>query len=263
MTRLRLSANLGFLWAELPLLERIKQAAGAGFKAIELHWPYDTAATDVREVCQAHGLTLLSINTPQGDTAQGDAGLAAQVGREKAFQAAFMETLAWAQASGASMIHVLPGMANKSDPVAARQTFIHNLQWAADQAAPAGMTLLLEALNPRDKPGYFYHSVLAADGIRQACARENIKLMFDVYHVGVTEGDILTKLRQLMPMMGHIQIAAVPSRAEPDEGEVRYEAIFQALRALDYQGFVGLEYKPRGDVSAGLAWVERMGLSLG
>jgi hydroxypyruvate isomerase len=147
--------------------------------------------------------------------------------------------------------------------VAARQTFIHNLQWAADQAAPAGMTLLLEALNPRDKPGYFYHSVLAADGIRQACARENIKLMFDVYHVGVTEGDILTKLRQLMPMMGHIQIAAVPSRAEPDEGEVRYEAIFQALRALDYQGFVGLEYKPRGDVSAGLAWVERMGLSLG
>lgn len=260
---IQLSANLGFLWAELPLVQRIEKAAAAGFKAVELHWPYDTPAADVRLACQNHGLTLLSVNTPQGDVAAGDAGLAAQVGREAAFKAAFEMSLSWACEAGASKIHVLPGMANPHDSQAARQTFVSNLQWAADLAAREDVTILLEALNHRDKPGYFYHTQAESNSIRAETSRENVKLMFDVYHVGVTEGDVLVKLEHYLPVIGHIQIAAVPSRREPDEGEIRYEAVFKRLGELGFSGWIGCEYKPRDSVEAGLAWVQTMGLHLG
>lgn len=260
---IRLSANLGFLWADLPLVQRIECAATAGFKAIELHWPYETPAADVRAACVANDLTLLSVNTPQGDVAAGDAGLAAQIGREAEFKSAFELSLRWACDAGASKIHVLPGMANAASGEAARQTFVNNLQWAADLAARDGVTILLEALNHRDKPGYFYHTQAQSNAIREQAARENIKLMFDVYHVGVTEGDVLVKLEHYLPVIGHIQIAAVPSRREPDEGEIRYEAVFKRLDELGFDGWIGCEYKPRDDVQTGLAWVAAMGLKLG
>jgi 2-dehydrotetronate isomerase len=259
---IRLSANLGFLWIDKPLLERIELAARAGFRAVEMHWPYDTPALAVRRACEKYGLTLLSINTPQGDTSKGDAGLAAQLGRQAQFKDIFEQTLSWALESGASMIHVLPGMLDTHNLEAARDLFVKNLQWAADLAAEHGRVLLLEALNPRDKPGYFYHRVGEAQAIRLASGRDNVKLMFDVYHVGVTEGDILTKLSALLPYIGHIQIAGVPSRAEPDDGEVRYEAIFSHLNALGYTGWIGCEYKPRRDPESGLAWVSAMGYTL-
>jgi len=258
----RFSANLGFLWADKPLLERIELAARAGFRAVELHWPYETEARAVRDACEKHGLALLSINTPQGDTSKEDAGLGAQLGRQAEFKAVFEQTLFWAHESGASMIHVLPGMKDTHDPQAAQDLFIENLQWAADLAAVESRVLLLEALNPRDKPGYFYHRVGQAEAIRAASGRDNVKLMFDVYHVGVTEGDILTKLHELLPQIGHIQIASVPSRAEPDEGEVRYEVVFALLQAQGYGGWIGCEYKPRRDPESGLTWVRAMGYSL-
>lgn len=258
--RNRLSANLGFLWAQLPLTERIERAAAAGFMAVELHWPYDTPAKDVRAACERHGVKLLSTNTPQGNLAQGDAGLAAQVGREAEFKAAFEMTLQWALDSGAGLIHVLPGMATPDNPQAATETFIENLRWAADLASQAKLTLLLEALNHRDKPGYFYHTQAQSNAIRQAAGKDNVKLMFDVYHVGVTEGDVLVKLEQYLPVIGHIQIAAVPSRCEPDEGEIRYEAVFERLAQLDYDGWIGCEYKPRGEVEAGLKWIDAVGI---
>lgn len=260
---IELSANLGFLWAQLPLVQRIERAAAAGFKAVELHWPYDTPAADVRAACDAQGLTLLSVNTPQGDVAAGDAGLAAQVGREAEFRSAFELSLTWALEAGASKIHVLPGMANTTKPEAARQTFVTNLQWAADLAAQDGVTILLEALNHRDKPGYFYHTQADSNSIRAQADRANIKLMFDVYHVGVTEGDVLVKLEHYLPVIGHIQIAAVPSRREPDEGEIRYEAVFKRLQELGFSGWIGCEYKPRDEVEEGLSWVQAMGLHLG
>jgi hydroxypyruvate isomerase len=260
---IRLSANLGFLWAELPLLQRIEQAAKAGFAGIELHWPYDTDPSDVRRACEQYNLTLLSVNTPQGDVAGGDAGLAAQVGREQEFRQAFEQSMHWATQAGAGMIHVLPGMADVAHISASHDTFVDNLQWAAHQADEAGMTLLLEALNHRDKPGYFYHTQAQANAIRVRADRDNIKLMFDAYHVGVTEGDVLVKLEHYLPVIGHIQVAAVPSRHEPDEGEIRYEAVFERLQALAYDGWIGCEYKPRGDAAQGLIWVQAMGVGHG
>lgn len=249
----RFSANLGFLWSGLPLLERIELAAKNGFKAIELHWPYDTSADSVRNACKRLDLTLLAANTPLGQP--GESGLAALPGREADFKKVFTDALAWCLSAGASAIHVMPGVIEESQRAAATQTMINNLQWAADLAAPEGITLLLEAINQRDKPHYFYSTQAQSNAIREACGRKNIKLMFDVYHVGVAEGDILIKLAQYMPHIGHIQIAAVPSRAEPDEGEVNYPVVIKRIDELGYTGWIGAEYKPRASVEDGLGWM--------
>jgi len=259
---LRFSANLGFLWSHLPLLERIKRAAASQFTAIELHWPYDTSPTEVRDACQRNGLKLLAANAPIGNGAVGESGLAALPGREADFKESFESSLVWCQQAGAQAIHVLPGIVPLEQRDLATKTLVNNLQWAADLAARCNFTILLEAINQRDKPGYFYSTQAESNAIRATCERDNIKLMFDVYHVGVAEGDILTKLTALLPQIGHIQIAAVPSRAEPDEGEVRYEAVFSLLQAQAYAGWIGCEYKPRLDPESGLAWVSAMGYGL-
>ncbi len=251
---LRFSANLGFLWSQLPLLERIEHAAASQFNAIELHWPYDTSPTEVRDACQRNGLTLLAANAPIGNASLGESGLAALPGRETDFKKSFESSLLWCHQAGAKAIHVLPGIVPVDQRVLATKTLVSNLQWAADLAARSGFTILLEAINQRDKPGYFYSTQAESNVIREQCERDNIKLMFDVYHVGVAEGDILNKLEYYLPHIGHIQIAAVPSRAEPDEGEVDYSVVLRRIDSLGYQGWIGCEYKPRSSVEAGLAW---------
>ena len=255
---LRFSANLGFLWADRPLPERIDAAAHAGFSAIELHWPYDVAASLVKAACAQHGLQLLGLNTAIGDVAAGEFGLAALPGREDDFAAAFDQALTYALEAGAGAIHVMAGVTSAFAPSLASRTLVANLKMAAQKAAMHGVILLLEAINTRDKPGYFYSRQSKAAEIIAAVGAGNVKLMFDVYHVGVAEGDILRKLEHFWPMIGHIQIAAVPSRAEPDEGEINYRAIFAAIRHLGWQGHIGCEYRPRAGTDQGLVWREIM-----
>lgn len=256
----KFSANLGFLWPDRPLLERIDAAAAAGFKAVELHWPYAVAAEAVKQACASRGLTLLGINTPPGNVQNGDFGLGAIAGRQSDFLAGFEQATTWARLAGASSVHIMAGVVKPEDKAAARAVLYENLIIAAARAPD--LTLLLEPINQRDKPGYFYSTLGEAAVLIDATGAANIKIMFDVYHVGISEGDILTRLERHMPQIGHVQIAAVPSRAEPDEGEIAYGAIFSALDRLNYAGWVGCEYKPRGDTDEGLAWPETLGISL-
>jgi hydroxypyruvate isomerase len=256
----RLSANLGFLWPQLPLIDRIDAAARAGFEAIEVHWPYDVAAESVKAACARNGLELLGINTIPGDVARGESGLGALPGREADFQAAVDQSIAYCRASGAISIHAMAGVIAPEQRAAARTTFLRNLALASAKAAPHGLTLLLEPLNPRDRPDYFYSQVGEAASIIAELGLANVKLMFDIYHIGVTEGDVLKKLERHWPAIGHIQIAAVPSRAEPDEGEIAYDRVLREIDRLGYAGWVGCEYKPRADTNAGLGWIKAMGL---
>lgn len=259
---LRFSANLGFLWSDLPLLERIDHAAEAGFRAIELHWPYDTPGRAVRNACERRRLTLLGVNTVVGDAARREFGLGALAGREADFQAAIDQSLAFCRDSGANAVHAMAGVVPADQRGKARETFLRNLREAAEKASRQGVTLLLEPINPRDKPDYFYSRVGEAVSIIEELGSDTVRLMFDVYHVGVTEGDVITKLRRYKDVIGHVQIAAVPSRAEPDEGEISYPAIFEELERIGYKGFIGCEYKPRAATEDGLGWVNRLGLSL-
>lgn len=258
----RFSANLGFLWSDLPLLERIDRAAAAGFRAIELHWPYDVPAEKVREACAQNSLVLLGINTITGEAAKGEFGLGALVGRERDFQASVDQSIAYCRASGATSIHAMAGVVAPADRDQARSVLRANLTEAAHKAAGEGITLLLEPLNPRDKADYFYSTIGEAVSLIEEIGSDTIRVMFDVYHVGVAEGDVIMKLRRYKDVIGHIQVAAVPTRAEPDEGEIAYRAIFDEIDAIGYPGWVGCEYRPRGSVEEGLRWVERLGVAL-
>ena len=259
---LRFSANLGFLWPDRPLLDRIDAAAAAGFKAIELHWPYDVPAAGVRARCDEHGLTLLGVNTVRGDVAAGENGLGALLGREREFQDAVDQSIAFCRAAGGHAVHCMAGVVPVEAREPARALFVRNLQIASAKAAPYGITLLLEPLNPRDAPGYFYATVDEAAPVITAAACANVRLMFDCYHVGMTGGDVTAKLERVWPMIGHVQIAAVPSRAEPDAGDVDYRMVFAALERLAYAGWIGCEYKPVASTDAGLAWAATLGVDL-
>ena len=259
---LRFSANLGFLWPDRPLSERIDAAARAGFKAIELHWPYDVPAADVRARCVEHGLTLLGVNTVRGDVAAGEFGLGALDGRQAEFQAAIDQSIAFCIGAGGTSIHCMAGKVPAEERDMARRVFIENLREAAAKAAPLGLTLLLEPINPRDAPGYFYSTVQEGASIIAEAGHPNIKLMFDCYHVGMVQDDVLAELDRRMPLIGHVQIAAVRNRAEPDQGELDYRPVFAALERLGYSGWVGCEYKPAGLTDEGLRWTSNLGVAL-
>jgi len=256
----RFSANVGLLWADRPLPLRLEAAARAGFRAIEMHFPYDVPAAHIADVAHRNELTLLGINTTPGDMARGERGLAALPERERDFQAAVDQSIAYCIESGARAIHVMAGNVAPPDRQRSRAVFADNLRLASAKATAHGLRLLLEPLNPRDNPGYFYSTLGEAIELIEELALPNIQLQFDVYHVAISEGDILTKLKRYMPLIGNVQIAAVPTRAEPDEGEIAYRTIFAALDALGYGGWVGCEYRPRGDTDEGLSWMRSLGV---
>jgi hydroxypyruvate isomerase len=258
---LRFSANLGFLWPDRPLLARIDAAARAGFKAIELHYPYDVPAAEVAEACRRHGIVLLGINTNVGSGADPHVGLAAVPGREADFAALYDQALAYAVAAGANAIHVMAGRVPEADRAAASTVLVTNLGRAAPQAEAHGLTLLLEPLNPHDMPGYFYSRVGEADEIIDRVGAPNLRLMFDAYHVGRVGDDVLALLEKLRSRIGHVQIAAVPSRAEPDEGALDYRSVFDRLEAIGYKGWVGCEYRPRAATDDGLTWMKSLGVT--
>ncbi len=255
----RFAANLGYLFTDRPLLERIDAAAAAGFKAIELQFPYDVPATAVRAAIEKNRLTILGLNTPPGGR-EGEFGLAAVPGREKDWQALFTRALDYASAIGASAIHCLAGKVAPEQRPAADRVFIDNLARAADLAAAAKVTLLIEPINGRDRPNYFLNHVEHAADIIAKVAKPNVRVQFDFYHVQIVGGDLIHRLEKFLPVVGHLQCAAVPTRHEPDEGEINYPAVFEAVDKLGYQGWIGAEYRPRARTEEGLGWARKYGV---
>ena len=247
---MKFSANLGFLWNDRPLPEASHAAKAAGFDAVECHWPYDTPATQVNAALDATGLPMLGLNTRRGDVAGGDNGLAALPDRRDEAREAITQAIDYADSVGAGAIHVMCGFASGPD---AHATFVDNLRFACDST---DRTILIEPLNRHDAPGYFLHTTDQARAIIAEVGAPNLKLMFDCYHVGRTEGDILTRIADLSDIIGHIQFASVPDRGAPDHGELDYAHIFAQLD--DWPAPLGAEYKPGGDTDATLGWLQRM-----
>jgi hydroxypyruvate isomerase len=255
----RFAANLAYMFTERPMMERFGAAAAAGFKAVELQFPYDLAPTDVRAELQRHGLVQLGINTqprPNG----GESGLGAVPGREREFAEVFAKALDYVVAINGSAIHTMAGVVAPELRPAAERVFVANYTRAADLAAEKNITVLIEPLNPRDRPDYFVGRVEQAADLIGQIGRLNVKIQFDFYHVQIISGDLLKRVEKFLPTIGHVQIAAVPSRAEPDEGEVHYPAVFEALDRLGYAGWIGCEYKPRARTEDGLGWGKAYGL---
>ena len=249
----KLSANLGFLWAEHSLPDAIRAAAAAGFEAVECHWPYEYGPREVNSALSETGLEMLGLNTVRGNLQAGENGLCALVDREDDARAAIDQALEYAAAINTKIIHIMAGFAKGPD---AHATFVANLRYGLKQAAPHGIALVIEPLNHFDAPGYFLQTADQAAEIIAEIGSDRLKLMFDCYHLQIMQGDVSRLLERMMPIIGHIQIAAVPSRAEPDEGELDYRYVLKRIDDLGYTGFVGAEYKPRETTNAGLGWIK-------
>jgi 2-dehydrotetronate isomerase len=256
----RFAANLGFLFADRPLLERFGAAASSGFKAVELQFPYDHAASAVRDEIARYGLVMLGINTPPGpDT---DAGIAAVPGREREFAARFRCALDYAAAIGAAAIHCMAGTVPPEVRAQAEKVFVANLKRAADLAGEKDIAILIEPINRRDRPDYLLHRPEQAAGIIEQVGQDNVRMQFDFYHVQIEAGDAMTRFEGHREVVGHVQIAGVPSRAEPDQGDVNYTAVFDMLDRASYAGYVGCEYRPRSRTEEGLGWARHWGIGV-
>ncbi|HVJ52862.1 MAG TPA: 2-oxo-tetronate isomerase [Aliidongia sp.] len=254
----RFAANLSWLFTELPFPDRFAAAADAGFKGVEILTPYGHSEAEIAASLDETGLELVLLNLPAGDPAKGERGFAALPGREDEFAASLETAIRYAQALDCPRLHCLAGILPPgTDLAAARDTYIRNLRHAAARADGAGITILIEPINDRDMPGYFLNRPSEAPTIIEAVDAANLRLQLDFYHCQVMEGDLATRLRALAPLIGHMQIAGVPDRTEPDRGEVNYPYLFDRIDALGYQGWIGCEYRPAAGTLSGLGWAER------
>ncbi len=249
----RFSANLGFLWTELRLPDAIAAAANASFDAVECHWPYGVPAGETAAALSAAGLAMVGLNTVRGNVEAGDMGLSALTGREAEARAAIDQALDYAAQTDTRNVHVMAGIAEGGQ---AKRTFLDNLAYAAERARAHDIGIIIEPLNHRDAPGYFLKRSDDAAGLIGELGEPNVRMMFDCYHVQIMEGDLIRRLQRHLALIGHIQIAAVPSRREPDEGEIAYERLIGEIDRMGYSGFIGAEYRPRGTTDEGLGWLQ-------
>ena len=258
------AANLSMLYPELDFLDRFEAAAQDGFKAVEYLFPYAFEARDIAARLQAHGLQQVLFNAPPGDWDKGERGLACLPGREAEFRASLVQALMYAQALDCPRIHVMAGLRSEEGERAAIDAcYLNNLRWAAAQAHQQGIEVLIEPINTRDMPGFYLTRQDQAHELVREVGAPNLKVQMDLYHCQIVEGDVAMKLRTYLPTgrVGHIQIAGVPDRHEPDEGELNYPYLFQLLDDLGYDGWVGCEYRPARGTTAGathdgLGWLQ-------
>src|SRR6516165_10678114 len=249
----RFAANLTMMFNEVAFLDRFEAAAKAGFTAVEFLFPYEHAPDEIGKRLKANGLTQALFNLPPGDWAAGEKGFAALPARFADLQQSLVTALPYAQATGVKRLHLMAGIAERSDHKAV-EAFYKSVAYAAEFFAPHGLDVVIEPINPRNVPGYFLNDFrFAADLIRELKV-PNLKLQFDIYHCQILHGDVTMHLRAMMPITGHVQIASIPSRHEPDGEELNYPYLFAELDRLAYGGFVGCEYNPRGATTDGLGW---------
>ena len=245
------SANLGFLWNDLTLPDAIRAAKAAGFDAVECHWPYAFDAQAVKAALQETELSMLGLNTVRGK--DGENGLAALPGREDEARAAIDQAIEYAVAIETKNIHVMAGFAKGQD---AHNTFVSNLRYACDKAEDHGITILIEPLNHYDAPKYFLSKTGQAKTIIEEAGYNNLKMMFDCYHVQLMEGDISNRLKKMETIIGHIQFASVPDRGTPDHGELNYLDIFKTIADMGYNAPLGAEYKSAKPTDETLGWMK-------
>ncbi len=251
----RFAANLSMMFNERPFLDRFDAAAAAGFTAVEFLFPYAFPADEIRARLDANGLKQVLFNMPPGNWEAGERGMASHPGREEEFRAGVAKALGYAETLHCRTLHCMAGL---MPPERTREELLEiyrrNLEWAAGECRTAGRTLLLEPINGRDMPGYLMNSVGLARQIIAEVGADNLKLQLDLYHCQISEGDLAVHIRENTDLTAHVQIAGVPERHEPDQGEVNYPYLFDVLDATGFDGYVGCEYRPRGVTEDGLGW---------
>ena len=252
------AANLSMLFTEAPFIERFGRAARAGFRAVEVQFPYVEPAEAIRKELDAHGLTMVLHNLPAGDWAAGDRGLACQPARVAEFRAGVPKAIEYAKVLGVRKINCLAGKPHPgTDDATTRATLVENLRFAARALAAEGIDLMVEAVNDIDVPGFYLKRSAQTLEVLDEVGEPNAYLQYDIYHAQRMEGEIVGTLRKHRGRIGHIQIAENPGRNEPGTGELNWAFIFAELDRLGWPTPIGAEYKPATTTEAGLGWLQQ------
>ncbi|MGV0875963.1 hydroxypyruvate isomerase [Martelella sp. FLE1502] len=253
----KFAANLSFLYADLPFLDRIAAAARDGFPAVEYVGPYDFPEEEVAAALKAANVQQALFNLPAGDWAGGERGIGCLPDRVEEFKAGVDRAISYAKALGCPKVNCLAGIAPKG--VAAgtlEKTLVENLKYAAPRLADAGVKLLVEPINLRDIPGFFVSTTDHAERILDAVGSDNLFIQYDIYHTQIMQGDLAETYKRLKAKIAHVQLADNPGRHEPGTGEINYPYLFNMLDAEGYDGLIGCEYKPSAGTTEGLGWMK-------
>jgi hydroxypyruvate isomerase len=254
----KFAANLSMMFNEVPFLDRFAAARAAGFEAVEFLFPYEHPAAEIAKRLSDNGLANVLFNAPPGDWAAGERGTASLPDRRAEFRDGIKRALEYSEALGCPRLHVMAGMVPEG---VARDTLLAcyaaNLDFAAEEGAKLGVKPIIEPINHRDMPGFFLNTTTQARHVIEALGPGRIGLQFDLYHCQITEGDVTRRAQELLPFITHMQVADTPGRNEPGTGEVKWDFVFEAIDAMGYRGWIGCEYRPKGETLAGLGWMTR------
>ena len=252
----KFSANISLLFNEFDFLDRFDEAKKIGFKAIEFQFPYSYDANQIKRKLDKHNLSISIFNSSPGNLDGGDRGLACIFERKEEFNKSILEALDYAQIINGKKIHVMSGiLKDPKDHDLSVNTYIDNLKWACDKAEEFGIQILIEPINQRNIPNYFLSSADMAVQIIEEINKPNLKLLFDVFHHQIINGDVSKSIEKFIYFIGHIQIAGIPDRHEPDISEIDYNYILNIIEKNGYNGWIGCEYNPKNGTISGMKWI--------
>jgi hydroxypyruvate isomerase len=244
---MKTSACIEMLFTEVPFIDRIGKAAEAGFDAIEF-WNWDNKDLEaVKLAVAAAGIRVASFQSNRG-------GTLIEPSHRHMFVSGIEESLEKACDLGSDALFLLTDELGDDRSVKFKSTLsfeekrnsvFDGLKAIAPLAERAGITIVLEPLNTLvDHPGYFLDSVdLGAQLVREV-ASPRVRLLFDIYHVQVMQGNLIERLIKHLDVIGHVHVADVPGRHEPGTGEINYRNVFGCLRDAGYDKTIGFEYIP-------------------
>ena len=254
----RFAANLTMLFNEVPFLERFALAKTGGFKAVEFLFPYEFDVQEIKSALDNNALKLVLHNLPAGDWNAGERGIACLPDRVAEFRSGVAKAIEYATILEVPQLNCLAGKAPAgSDPKVLHDTFIANLQYAASELKKVGLKLLIEPINTFDIPGFYLSKTEQGIAILDAVGADNVFLQYDIYHAQRMEGELGSTIQKHLKRIAHIQLADNPGRNEPGTGEINYGYLFGLLDSLDYEGYIGCEYKPLKSTGAGLGWMSQ------
>ena len=252
---MKIDVCLEMILTDQPVAKRMKVIAEAGYEAVEF-WHYDATfdghanslrfpkdPAELRQLSKEYGLEIVCIGSNTPDGAVGGSPVDSR--QQNRFLERLEEAMAFAAEVSCPRIIVLAG---QEEAALTRNEMRANLERtlsvAANTAAKRGIVLLLEPLNLVDHPGYYLDSTEEAFEIVRAVNNPSLKILYDIYHMQVMEGNIISRLESAIGYIGHFHAAGVPGRHELFLGELNYANIVKRIGAAGYEGFFGLEYLP-------------------
>lgn len=255
----KFAANLTMLFTERDFLERFEAASQAGFKAVEFLFPYAYPASQIKSLLDKHQLKLVLHNLPAGNWEAGDRGIACNPKRIDEFREGVARGIAYAKELGVTQLNCLIGkVPEEASKLTVDQTVIENLRFAASELKKNGIRLLIEPINTYDIPSFYLHGTEQALALIEKVGSDNLFIQYDIYHMQRMEGEIAATLTKHLSMIKHVQLADNPGRNEPGTGELNYPFLFEHLKAIGYDGWIGCEYKPATKTEEGLGWIKSL-----